>query len=254
MDNFLLSVLIPSYNEMANLQKGTLDKIKSYLSKKRKNFSYEVIVVDDGSDDGSREFVEKFVKENHNEFRILKNNHLGKAGAVTSGVLHAKGDFILFTDMDQATPIEEIEKLLPYFNNGYDVVIGSRSSKRRGAPFTRLIMAQGMITLRSMLVGLNGIKDTQCGFKVFTKKSAHDVFSKISKIHHGFSKIKGSSVTAGFDVELLYIAGNMGFKIKEVPVEWLYVETRRVSPIRDSLEGLLELFKIRSNILKGIYS
>ena len=108
MDNFLLSVVIPSYNEMANLQKGTLDKIKSYLSKKRKNFSYEVIVVDDGSDDGSREFVEKFVKENHNEFRILKNNHLGKAGAVTSGVLHAKGDFILFTDMDQATPIKKI--------------------------------------------------------------------------------------------------------------------------------------------------
>ncbi len=237
---------------MANLQKGTLEKIKNYLDKKEKQFSYEVIVVDDGSDDGSRDFVEEFAKENK-KFKLIRGNHTGKAGAVTNGVLKAEGDIILFADMDQATPIEEIEKLLPYFEKGYDVVIGSRSTKRKGAPFTRIVMAQGMIFLRSILVGLSKIRDTQCGFKMFTVKAAHDVFSKVSKIHNGFSQIQGSNVTAGFDVELLYIAESKGYKIKEVPVKWLYVETRRVSPVKDSIEGLLELLKIRSNILKGTY-
>ena len=80
------------------------------------------------------------------------------------------------------------------------------------------------------------------------------IFSKISNLHHGFKKVSGSSVSAGFDVELLYIAQKMGYKIKEVPVEWLYVETRRVSPIKDSIDGLMDLFRIKRNALKGIYN
>src|SRR5579872_6210259 len=110
MAEIFLSVVIPSFDEMANLQKGVLDKVKSFLEKQK--YAYEVIVVDDGSKDGSDSFVEKFTKTNK-AFSLLKNSHTGKAGAVTAGVLHAKGKYILFTDMDQATPIEEIDKLLP---------------------------------------------------------------------------------------------------------------------------------------------
>src|SRR3989344_452378 len=212
MKPFLLSVVIPSYNEMANLRKGTLDRVEHFLS--RKKYNYEVIIVDDGSDDGSREFVSAFAKENK-KFRVITGTHTGKAGAVTAGVLAAKGDYILFMDMDQATPIEEVEKLLP-FKEEFDVVIGSRASKRKGAPFTRQLMAQGMITLRSVLVGFPEIKDTQCGFKMFSKDSAAVIFKKIKEIHSGFHSIKSSSVTAGFDIELFFIAKKKGYRIKEV--------------------------------------
>lgn len=248
--DFLLSVVIPSYNEMANLQKGTLDKVLTYLS--RQKYDYEVIVVDDGSTDGSREFVQKFAGENK-KIRLIEGEHSGKAGAVTLGVLSAKGDYILFTDMDQATPIEELEKLLPYIDKDYDVVIGSRQGQRKGAPFTRKVMARGMIVLRSAVVGIKEIKDTQCGFKLFSKKAAKEIFTKLNEVHNGFKTIKGSSVTAGFDIELLYIAESMGFSIKEVPVTWLYVETRRVSPIKDSIDGVLDLLRIKRNIMSGVY-
>lgn len=250
MGKFLLSVVIPSYNEMSNLQKGILNKIQKYLD--RQDYDYEVLIVDDGSTDNSREFVKKFAREEKG-FKLIENSHTGKAGAVSEGMLQAKGDFVLFTDMDQATPIEELEKLMPFVGKGYDVVIGSRSGTRKGAPFNRKVMAKGMMVLRSAIVGLPEIKDTQCGFKLFTKEASTAIFSKASDIHHGFKKIHGSSVTAGFDIELLYLAKQMKFKIKEVPVDWLYVESRRVSPLKDSVEGFFELFKIRGNINTGTY-
>lgn len=243
-------MVIPSYNEMANLQKGTLEKVERYME--RRKFNYEVLVVDDGSTDGSLEFVKEFTNENR-QFKLIENPHTGKAGAVTAGMLKATGDLILFTDMDQATPITELEKLIPFTEKGYDIVIGSRSTTRRGAPFTRKIMSQGMIALRSLLVGLPQIHDTQCGFKLFKKKPNEKVFEKIKKIHKGFKAIHGSSVTAGFDVELLYVAEKFGYKIKEVPVDWLYVETRRVNPIFDSIDGLMDLIRIRQNIFKRVY-
>lgn len=245
-----ISIVIPSYNEMANLQKGTLEKVERYLE--RKKFDYEVMVVDDGSTDGSLEFVKAFTRENKH-FKLIENSHTGKAGAVTVGMLKATKDFVLFTDMDQATPITELEKLLPFISDGYDVVIGSRKTTRRGAPFTRKVMSQGMVMLRSILVGLPQINDTQCGFKLFKKEPAMEVFEKIKKIHQGFRTIHGSSVTAGFDVELLYISVKLGYKIKEVPVDWLYVETRRVSPLLDSIDGLMDLIRIRRNIFKKVY-
>lgn len=246
----LLSIVIPSYNEMSNLRKGTLEKVERYLE--RQKIAYEVIVVDDGSNDGSREFVREFAKDNP-RFKLIENPHTGKAGAVTAGMLKAEGDYALFTDMDQATPITELEKLMPFMEKRYDIVIGSRKSMRRGAPFTRKVMSKGMMVLRSIIVGLPRISDTQCGFKLFKKEAAQNVFKKVSEIHNGFRKIKGSSVTAGFDVELLYIAEQMNYSIKEVSVDWLYVESRRVSPIKDSIQGVVELVKIRQKIMAGIY-
>lgn len=244
-----ISVVIPSYNEMANLKKGTLEKVKDYLDKKK--YNYELIVVDDGSTDGSREFVRKTAASS-SSVTLLENNHTGKAGAVTTGMLKAGGDYVLFTDMDQATPIEEVKKFIPKFTNGADVVIGRRS-ERRGAPASRKLMSKGMIMLRKIIVGIPEVHDTQCGFKMFTKEAAREIFTKVKKINNGFKTIKGSSVTAGFDVELLYIAEKKGYKMEEVPVTWNYVETRRVNPVKDSIDGLLGLLKIRRNIFRGIY-
>ena len=253
MKKIFLSVVIPSYDEMANLQKGVLYKVEHFLSKK--DYSYEVIIVDDGSTDGSVEFVKQFIQDNPN-FRLIENPHLGKAGAVTTGVLSSRGKYVLFSDMDQATPIEEVDKLLPYFDpsaDGYDVVIGSRKSQRKGAPWTRILMAKGMIFLRTLLVNIHGISDTQCGFKMFKREAAQKLFNKINKLHNNFKTVSGSNVSAGFDVELLFLAQKMGYKVKEVPVNWLYVETRRVSPIKDSIEGFMDLMRIKLKALKGEY-
>jgi dolichyl-phosphate beta-glucosyltransferase len=249
MTNIYLSIVIPSYNEMANLRKGVLDKIEHFLSKQK--YEFEVVIVDDGSKDGSIEFAEKFTSDNPN-FKLIKNSHLGKAGAVTAGMLAAHGEYILFMDMDQATPIEEIGKLLPFVDD-YDIVIGSRGSKRQGDPWTRLLMARGMIVMRSLIVGIKGISDTQCGFKLFKKKASDELFLKLKDFHHGYKLISGSSVKAGFDVELLFLAQKLGYRIKEVPVEWLYVESRRVNPLRDSWEALSDLLIIKVNDLTGKY-
>lgn len=251
MEKIYLSVVIPSYDEIVNLRKGVLEKVKLFLDKQK--YKYEVIVVDDGSTDGSREFVEKFTKQ-HSSFRLIKNNHTGKAGAVTAGMLDAKGQVVLFTDMDQATPIEEVEKLLPFFQEGYDIVIGSRGAVRKGAPLSRRTISLGYIMLRKMIIGMPDIADTQCGFKAFKREVAQKLFKKVHDFHKGYGVISGSAVKAGFDMELLYLAKKMGYLVKEVPVEWLYVETRRVSPIRDSLDGVKSLIEIKLNDLRGNYA
>ncbi len=250
MSKTYLSIIVPSYNEKTNLRKGVLDKIEHFLSKQQ--YSSEVIIVDDGSTDGSIELVEEFIKDNP-RFSLIKTSHFGKAGAVTSGMLKGKGEYALFMDMDQATPIEEVSKLLPFISE-YDIVIGSRGSKRQGDPWTRLLMARGMIILRSIIVGMGEITDTQCGFKLFRKDVSGNLFSKLEKFHHGYKQISGSSVKAGFDVELLFLAQKMGYKIKEVPVEWFYVESRRVSPLKDSLEAVEDLLRIKLNALSGKYT
>lgn len=249
MNDIYLSVVIPSYNEIANLRKGVLDRVDHFLSKQE--YKSEVIVVDDGSTDGSAEFVEKFSKEN-SRFKLAKGSHAGKAGAVSTGMLKAEGEYVLFTDMDQATPIEELNKLLPFIDK-FDIVIGSRNATRKGAPWTRALMGKGMIVLRTLIVGLRGINDTQCGFKLFKKDVSDKLFQKLEQFHSGYKKISGSSVKAGFDVELLLLAKKLGFTIKEVPVDWLYMESRRVSPVKDSVEALEDLVKIRINDFKGKY-
>src|SRR5258708_5879663 len=218
---------------MANLQKGVLDKIAHFLEKKE--ISYEVIVADDGSKDGSIEFIEKFIKEN-SHFSLIKNPHYGKAGAVTTGMLQAKGQYRLFTDMDQATPIEEVDKLLPFLESKeYDIAIGSRSSARKGAPMIRLFISQSAIILRKYLIGMRELSDTQCGFKLSTGNATEDIFTRYKNLKHGFAEIKGTAITFGADIELLYLAKQRGYTIKEVPIECLHVETRRLNPLRDLL-------------------
>lgn len=251
MKHIFLSVVIPAYNEATNIRLGALDKVARYLE--RQSYAWEVLVVNDGSTDETRELLDEYARTNPG-FSIIHYPHKGKAGSVIAGMLAARGEIILFSDLDQATPIREVEKLLPWFEKGpgFDVVIGSRSSNRAGAPFTRLIMARGFMLLRSLLLGLHGIIDTQCGFKAFRKDVAHDIFHRL-RLYSDIQAASGATVSAGFDVEVLFLAKKLGFSIKEVPVDWHYVETRRVNPIRDSWQGLIDIIKIRLASMRGLY-
>lgn len=248
--DIFLSVVIPSYNEEMNLRKGALHKVYDFLS--RQKYEYEVIVVDDGSSDQSREIIKKFVAQ-HPTFRLIEAQHGGKANAVITGVRGGEGEYVLFTDMDQATPIEESEKLLAKFSDGYDVVIGSRGTVREGAPLTRRVVALGMILLRTLILGMS-IVDTQTGFKAFRRSVGSDLFDHMQLYGHKSVHFKGAAVTAGFDVEMLFVAQKLGFKIAEVPVEWHHVETRRVSPLVDGLRALRDLVTVRVNDLRGVYA
>jgi len=243
-----LSVIIPSYNESDNLNKGALREIDQYLQQNSK--SYEVIIVDDGSSDDSIKLIEDFIKGKNN-FKLIKNSHGGKAIAVMTGLLDSTGEIGLFTDMDQATPISEIEKLLPYFEKKYDIVIGSRSG-RKGAPPIRKLMAFGFSLIRTIILGLP-FKDTQCGFKAFNRASIEKIFPILKTRWHKHLQKKGAAVNAAFDVETLFLAKNLGFKIKEVNVEWHHVGTERVQVIRDSFEAVMDILKIRLNSLLGRY-
>ena len=245
-----LSIVIPAYNEETNIRLGALDKVVRYLDKQK--YTWEVIIVDDGSTDMTKRLLSEFTEVN-NGFTVIYNSHQGKAATVITGLMAATGDIILFSDLDQATPLNQVEKLLPWFEQGFDVVIGSRSTERKGAPLLRQIMATGFMFLRSNILGLHGIIDTQCGFKAFRKEVAHTIFKKLKLYGLHEHAVNGSRVTAGFDIEVLFLTKRLGYKIKEVPVEWHYVETRRVNPIRDSFQGLLDIICIRIGAMRGAY-
>ena len=265
MKNIFLSVVIPAYNEETNIRLGALDKVFRYFEQAA--YTWEVIVVDDGSTDGTKQLLSEF--RTNRGFQIIENPHQGKAATVITGMLAAKGAIVLFSDLDQAAPIHEVEKLLPWFTEGsadrlhrnlgeanrqgFDVVIGSRNTTRTGAPFTRLLMARGFMMLRTIILGLGGVKDTQCGFKAFRREIAQDIFQRL-KLYGKRQRVIGSMVTAGFDIEVLFLARTLGYKIKEVPIEWHYVETRRVSPLKDSWQGFTDILKIRINAWRGLYN
>jgi len=248
MSKIFLSVVIPCYNEERNLRLGALENVASFLIKQE--YNWEVIVVDDGSTDESIKLLKKTI-QGKKGFRIIRNKHQGKAVAVTCGVLASRGEIILFSDLDQATPLSEIDRLLPYFKKDFDLVIGSRNSQRRGAPFLRLAMAKGFMILRNLILDL-GFKDTQCGFKAFRRKAALKIFPHLQVFNRKRSA-SGSTVTAGFDIEVLYLAKVLSFKIAEVPVEWHYQETRNVNPVKDSLESLFDLIRIKLHSRSGKY-
>ncbi len=242
-----LSVVIPAYNEARNLKKGVLQEVSNFL--KTTGLNYEVIIVDDGSIDDTKQIIENFIIKNP-LFKLIKVSHGGKANAVMTGLLKAQGEIILFTDMDQATPINQLEKFIPLFEDGFDIVIGSRAG-RKGAPIIRKLSAWGFSVLRGIILGLP-FADTQCGFKAFTKKVVERIIPKI-KNEWGVVHFKGGAVNAGFDVELLYLAKKYGFKIAEVSVEWSYVDTERVQVVKDAAAAIYDMFRIRINDLKRKY-
>lgn len=242
-----LSVIMPAYNEEYNLRTGVLDSVYDYLSSQ--DYSWEILFVDDGSTDSTLKIATDFARK-HQNFIVLAESHRGKAGTVAAGISKAKGEIVLFTDTDQATPIDQIEKILPKFREGYNVVIGSRHG-REGAPIIRKTMASGFALLIRLILNLP-FKDTQCGFKAFTNRVAKEIFDKLN-IFGSSSKSKGASVNAGFDLEVLYVAQKLGFRIAEVPVDWHHKEGTKVDPVKDSIEGLRGLIMVRINSILGKY-
>ncbi len=244
-----LSIIIPAYNEEINLKRGALDSVNDYLSEQE--YSWEVIVLDDGSTDKTVSFVENFTKK-HKGFLIFKEPHRGKGGTIVAGMKKANGLYVLFTDMDQSTPIDQLNKFMPKLQEKFDVVIGSRSG-RPGQSIIRKIMAYGLVFSRTLILRLP-FKDTQCGFKLFSKKAVEKIFSRMEVFGKQNLANAGGSVTAGFDLETLFIARKLKLKIAEVPVDWYeYGERKEVKPIKDSWEGIRDLLKIRINALQGKY-
>src|SRR3989344_5048644 len=242
-NNIKLSLVIPAYNEVDNLKKDVLDQVEEYL--KKQNYLFEVVIVDDGSKDETVKIIKEQIKDKKH-FRLIENPHGGKAITVMTGMIESKGEVAVFTDMDQATPIKELEKILSKFEEGYDVVIGSRSG-RKGAPLLRKLMALGFALLRNVMLGLP-LKDTQCGFKGFNRKSINGVFPDMLVIWKKM-RSQNAAVNAGFDVETLFLAKKRGFKIAEEIVEWHYVGTQRVQAISDSIEAIKDMLRIRLNDL-----
>lgn len=244
-----LSVIIPAYNEEPNFKKGLIDEVPKFLE--TQEYTYEVLIIDDGSSDNTVKLAEDFSKH-HNNFRVIKNPHQGKAQTVKRGVEEANGELILFTDFDQATPISEVSALIKHIPE-FDIVIGSRQlpgAKREKEPIHRHIMGLGF-NFVVQLFAIRGIRDTQAGFKLFKGNVAKELFSAL-KVYSKGKQVKGALVTA-FDVELLFLAKKRGYKIKEIPIIWHHVSTTRVNPIKDSLRMFRDVLKIRLNEIKGVY-
>ncbi|MGD9129769.1 MAG: glycosyltransferase family 2 protein [Candidatus Woesebacteria bacterium] len=236
-----LSIVIPSYNEMENLKRGVLDEVLHYL--KNQNYDWELILSDDESSDGTIEFLEKFAKK-HAQIKVIKNRHKGKGPTVKAGILQANGQWRLYTDFDQSTPIQEVKKLLKYTDR-YQVIIGSREIKgalRAKEPFYRHLMGRGFNFLVRFFA-VRGLMDTQCGFKLFSEEAAEKLFKKLY-VYGGRRQIR-DAFTGAFDVELLYLARKFDFKIKEVAIKWKHFKTERVSPIKDSFRMFRDILRIR---------
>lgn len=245
-----LSIVITNYNEKANLNRGVLNQIQSYLS--AVNYQWEVIINDDGSTDGGDQIIEEFTKKNKG-FKLIKGDHSGKASGIWNGIKHASGDIVLFTDMDQSTPLKEVEKLLPWFDDNYQVVFGSRGKMRKNFPVLRQITSWGFRFFRGFFL-LHDVVDTQCGFKALEINVAKKIFPLLQVIKRPNSS-KGWSVSA-FDVELLFIAEKLGYNLKEVDVNWADEDTsteKGKNFLTESIDMLKQILRVKLNDLRGEY-
>jgi dolichyl-phosphate beta-glucosyltransferase len=251
----IISVVIPCYNEARNLERGVLDEVHGYLAGQA--FPWEVIVVDDESTDNSKSLVQQALEDKPN-FSLCDIPHGGKPAAIWAGIQQAKGEAILFTDMDQSTPIQELDKLLPWYRQGFDVVIGSRQATREGSSLLRKIGSFVFLTLRRRAL-LPGIVDTQCGFKLCRRQVALEVFPHLEFLKQQ-QRPTGWKVTA-FDVEFLYLVDRAGYRIKEVLVSW---KNRDVSDtkgqqgdlaryLHESINMAREVTRVKLNQIRGFY-
>ncbi len=237
-----LSVVIPAYNEEKRIT-ATLKSVDHYLEKQK--YDYEIIVIDNNSKDRTSEVVKKLEATTVQKSSVVLVKNPGKGAAVKAGLLEsAKGDIVMFMDADNATPISEIEKFLPYFDQGYDVVIGSRYTNpdlvKVHQPLYRIILSR-MSNLLIQFLAVPGIKDTQLGFKAFTAKAAKDIFPFVTVPRWGF------------DMEVLTVANARGYKIKEVGVSWTEHGGGHV-PLKAYIESLIDLLKIKVRSMSGRYT
>ncbi len=245
-----LSVVVPAFNEAQRLPR-TLYDISAFLA--GQGYPSEIIVVDDGSVDGTALAVEEFSRHTPS-VSLIRNQHRGKANTVRTGMLVASGQYVLFTDADNATPIQEWRKLQPLLEQGYDVAIGSREgvgARRYDEPWHRHLMGRVFnLIVQSLLIP--GIQDTQCGFKAFRRSAAQDLFGSMRLYGDDTQLVQGAMLT-GFDVEVLFMARKWGYRIAEVPVVWHYGKESKVSAVRDSWRNLRDVLRVRWNDFRGKY-
>lgn len=233
-----ISIVIPAYNEEKRIL-DSLNKIELYF--KQYSFDYEVIIIDDGSKDNTVQLVQSFIQKNK-KFKLLINpKNTGKGYSVKRGMLISEGDLVLFTDADLHAPLSELNKFLPFIKE-YDVVIASRllPASLVGEVAHRKFIGQIFSWLVHILV-IKDLPDTQCGFKLFTKRAAQKIFS--NQLLNGWC----------FDVESLFLAQKFGFKIKETPIISNNAPGSTVNPITAGTAMFFDLFKIRFNDFIGRY-
>lgn len=237
----IYSIVLPAYNESERIA-ATVESIFAFAA--QKSWLTEIIVVNDGSTDDTAEVVRRCAATRPG-VRLLENpGNRGKGYSVRHGMLQAQGEILLFSDADLSSPIAEAEKLFAAIANGADIAIGSRWLKTelqlRRQPLYRQFYGRIFNLALRLILGLQ-FKDTQCGFKAFTRRSAHALFA-LQKIERW-----------GFDPELLYLAKRLYLRIEEVPVAWAHREGTRLNPLRDGLRMFGEMLQIRWNGLRGEY-
>lgn len=227
-----LSVVIPAYNEAKRIGK-TLGMIRTYLQKQ--SYAWEVIVVDDGSTDATARLADEQLEGLPNVVLVNPGNR-GKGYSVKRGMLQAQGRYVLFSDADLSTPIEEVSAFLKYLEGDRDLVIGSRALPESHVEIHQNILRELMgrtFNLLARVLAYKGIHDSQCGFKCFRREVARDLF--------GCQKLEGFS----FDVEIVYLAQKKGYRLLELPVTWRNSPASRVNVIRDSIGMFVDLLRIR---------
>jgi dolichyl-phosphate beta-glucosyltransferase len=251
----ILSVILPCYNEQKNLERGVLDEVYQYLTGQA--LPWEVLIVNDESTDGSRSLIEGFIQDKA-DFFLFDIPHGGKPAAVWEGIQRARGEMVLFTDMDQSTPLHELDKLVPWYQEGGDVVIGSRQTTREGSSLLRKAGSFVFLTLRRRFL-LPDILDTQCGFKLCRREVALQLFPHLEFLRQ-VAKPTGWKVSA-FDVEFLYLVDRAGYRIEEVLVSWRDRDESDTKGqrgefaryVRESLNMGREVTRVKLNQLRGVY-
>ena len=234
-----LSIVIPAYNEETRLP-DTLNKVGSFLG--TQSYSHEVLIVNNNSTDRTEEIIRDYCSR-YPDMQGLFEEEPGKGAAVRCGMLQTQGEFVFMCDADLSMPIEELVNFLPPKLEGIDISIASREAPgaiRYHEPHFRHFGGRMMNRLIQLFI-LPGLNDTQCGFKCFSKQAAKDLFNH--------QTLPGWS----FDIELLYIARQRGYKIQEIPIPWYYHQESKVNAVRDALKILMDIQTIRSNANQGIY-
>ena len=233
------SIIIPAYNEEHRLP-ASLNRVAAFVQKQ--SYAIEVVVADDGSQDGTAAIVEQFADQ-YPFIHVLRVPHGGKGSAIRAGISRGQGQYLVICDADLAVPIEELPKFLPPTLDGYDVAIASREvkgAKRFNEPYYRHLMGR-VYNLLVRLMAVPHIQDTQCGFKAFRREVAQELFA--------LQTIDGW----GIDVEILFIAQRFGCKIVEVPVNWYYGKGSKIQPVQDTIRMVGDLLQVRRNAWQGRY-
>jgi len=233
-----LSIIIPAHNEENRLPKA-LEQVLGFL--KKQSFSFEVIVVENGSTDDTLAIARKYAEE-HAQVRVLQSER-GKGAAVRRGMLEAQGEYRFMCDADFSMPVEEMPKFIPPAFEDLEIAIASREAKgavRHNEPYYRHLGGRGINLMIQMLI-LPGLNDTQCGFKCFRADVAEKLFNL--QTLHGWS----------FDIELLYLARRHGYQINEIPVHWYHDTDTKVRAFHDAIRMIQDIFRVHVNAWCGIY-